>query len=433
MRNTKRDLQLVVGLLLAGLSFPLLADDFPCPPNRGAQTIDGNVLVTGICTLEGTRIIGNIHVYSGGALIAREVRVDGNIQAENAHSVDLASSRVDGDIQLDNLLGDRSIVANTHVGGNIQMKSNLSALEVARNRVGGDIQAFSNTGGVDITGNDVDGNLQCKENVTAPTGSANQVSGNSEDQCANLQPRSGDDTGSVPPPPSNGGIVDGDAYCPSNIIGKTVDGNVYVIGACEIEDSRIIGNVLMYPGGSAVIRSTDIDGNIQADNASSVDVVGGRVDGSIQIDDMMADTSWIETVRVGGNIQLKQNRVAMMVGENRVIGDVQAFENTGGVDITGNTIGGNLQCKSNFPAPTGGDNTVDGNKEDQCANLMPADPATSVTLGTGGTVGITRTATGADGTGDTVGGGGAMGPGALFALFASVLAYRRRAGASIGV
>ena len=48
---------------------------------------------------------------------------------------------------------------------------------------------------------------------------------------------------------------------------------------------------------------------------------------------------------------------------------MQAFQNTGGVEIRGNRIDGNLQCKENSPAPVGGNNRVGGNKEDQCRNL----------------------------------------------------------------
>ena len=52
-----------------------------------------------------------------------------------------------------------------------------------------------------------------------------------------------------------------------------------------------------------------------------------------------------------------------------VNGDVQMFQNTGGVRVARNRIDGNLQCKENRPAPTGGGNVVQGNKEDQCARL----------------------------------------------------------------
>lgn len=99
---------ITAALILFGLAGSAAAEDINCPPDPGAVTIDGNVLVSGPCTLDGTTVKGNVHLYSGGSLIAR----------------------------------------NASIGGNIQ--------------------AFGNTGGVEITNNTVDGNLQCESNDPAP-------------------------------------------------------------------------------------------------------------------------------------------------------------------------------------------------------------------------------------------------------------------------
>lgn len=186
---------------LAGFPAALLADDVHCPPNLGGVTIDGNVLVTAPCRLDGTKVKGNVHLYAGGSLIARgSVRIDGSIQAENADFIDVADTHVNGNIQLDNLVGDRSVVERSTVGGSIQLKSNRSRLEVLGNTVNADVQAFSNTGGVIAADNVIDGNLQCKSNNPSPAGGNNRVQGNKEDQCANLVPESGG-PGPAPAPP----------------------------------------------------------------------------------------------------------------------------------------------------------------------------------------------------------------------------------------
>jgi hypothetical protein len=179
-----------IGVLatLAAIPATVLADDVHCPPHLGNVTIDGNVLVAAPCRLEGTTVKGNVHLYAGGSLIARDARIDGSIQAENSDFVDVADTRVNGSVQLDNLVGDASIVRRSTVGGSIQLKSNRSRLEVLDNIVSADVQAFSNSRGVVIAGNTVDGNLQCKSNDPAPAGGNNRVSGNKEDQCANLVP-----------------------------------------------------------------------------------------------------------------------------------------------------------------------------------------------------------------------------------------------------
>lgn len=179
-------------LALSGLAFGMpelsRADDVDCPPNLGNVTIDGNVLVTsGTCQLQGTRVIGNVHVYPGGLLVVNGASIDGSIQAEGAIDVLVDQSSVNGSIQLDNLVGELSSITRSAVGGSIQLVSNRSELVVDDNDVNADVQAFGNGGGVDITNNVIDGNLQCKSNQPAPTGGFNRVAGNKEDQCANLQ------------------------------------------------------------------------------------------------------------------------------------------------------------------------------------------------------------------------------------------------------
>ncbi len=167
-----------------------LADDYPCPPAYGNVTLDGNVLATGNCSLNGTTVKGNVQLYDSSTLFARGIFVDGNIQTQtdNVFEVDVADSRIDGNIQLDGLLGAESEIVNNQVDGDIQLDNNRPRIEVLNNDVGGNIQAFENRGLVVIAGNTVDGNLQCKENSPAPAGGNNVVHGNKEDQCANLLP-----------------------------------------------------------------------------------------------------------------------------------------------------------------------------------------------------------------------------------------------------
>lgn len=411
-------LNMVAWLALAGFSQPLLADDVDCPPNLGNVTIDGNVIVKGPCQLDGTRVIGNVHMYPGGSLVARNARIDGNIQAERSNFVDVANSRVDGSIQLDGLAGGASRIEVVVVGGNIQLKDNRVSIAVSRNTVGADVQAFSNTGGIDISGNDIDGNLQCKENRPAPTGGDNRVSGNREDQCANLQPASGGGSGGGS---GGSGSISGDVNCPPNLGRVTVDGNVRVTAACRLDGTTVKGNVLLYSGGSLIAVDAYIDGNIQAERANYIDVAGTRVKGSIQLDGLVGMLSRVAASNVDGNIQLKDNRSRLEVLANSVNGDIQAFSNRGGVLITDNIVGGNLQCKSNSPAPTGGNNQVFGNKEDQCASLMAGAPMASSPAEAAAAGGVPAGAESSSG-----GGGGATGPLALLLLAGTGLLTRRQ-------
>jgi hypothetical protein len=200
---------------VAALALPAaFADDVHCLSTIGAVGIDGNVLVAAPCRLEGTRVGGNVLLYTGGSLVATDARIDGNIQAENADFIDVLNVRVDGDIQLDDMVGDRSRIDRSRIDGNIQLKDNRSRLEVLGNEVGGDVQLFDNAGGAAIVGNVIGGNLQCKDNRPAPAGGGNRVEGNREDQCAALQPESADSSlslsaGSAAAAPGGGGALDG--------------------------------------------------------------------------------------------------------------------------------------------------------------------------------------------------------------------------------
>ena len=416
-------------IVLGSLTTPASAADVNCAPNLGPVTVDGNVLVTTRCQLDGTTVKGNILLYAGGSLVARDVRVEGNVQADRALSLDVERSQVTGSVQLEGLTGELARVVDNEVVGNIQVKDTRARVEVMANQVGADVQAFANLGGVRVQDNVINGNLQCKENAPAPLGGNNRVSGNREDQCANLQ--------SVATPPAPGGnpvapvgaTIQGDVYCPPHLGAVTVDGNVLVTTACSLDGTRVKGNVLLYSGGSLVARDALVDGNIQAEFSSSVDVERTRVIGSIQLDGLVGEFSRMADNLVDGNIQLKNNRARVEVIGNTVGADVQAFTNLGGVLVQDNGIGGNLQCKDNAPAPEGGGNTVSGNREDQCANLqLPASQVAAASRPTlfRTTVTPTPPTTGAPAP-KSSGGGGSVGLMWLFALLLALSPPWRRA------
>jgi hypothetical protein len=160
--------------------------DGTCQGFLGAVTVENLEVPQGAsCTLDGTRVQGNIFVRNGASLTAQRVTVIGNIQAEGARLIEvLASSTVGGSIQLKQ--GGSARVESVIVTGDIQFESNNGVLSAANNQVGGNIQVFQNAGGVTIANNFVNGNLQCKENSPAPGGGNNSVQGNKEDQCAGL-------------------------------------------------------------------------------------------------------------------------------------------------------------------------------------------------------------------------------------------------------
>jgi subtilisin family serine protease len=167
---------------------PVGGDDVTgtCQSLLGAVTVrDLQVPQGANCTLNGTRVEGNIKVEKDASLTAQGVTFTGNIQGEGARLVEvLAGSTVWGSIQLKH--GGPVRIENTSVNRDIQLESNKGVLNVLGNQFGGNIQVFQTVGDVTIANNTVNGNLQCKGNSPPPGGGNNTVRGNKEDQCAGL-------------------------------------------------------------------------------------------------------------------------------------------------------------------------------------------------------------------------------------------------------
>lgn len=188
------------GVVLVLFSIGLVACGSQYPPNEiseslhetsstcsyGAITLDDDLEIrSGVsCTLDGTRVMGNIKLNPHSRLRATGVYVDGSIQAEGANQVTVLDSQVIGNIQIKQ--GGGANVRRTFIDGSLQLEANKRQLYAFRNTVKGNLQAFQNTGGIEITRNTIDGNLQCKSNNPAPIGRNNIVKGNKEDQCRNL-------------------------------------------------------------------------------------------------------------------------------------------------------------------------------------------------------------------------------------------------------
>lgn len=190
MSPTRRTRLVLAPALLALAGAGLLAcqpgaNPEACNGAIGAVTVEDVKVPSGAtCTLNGTRVQGNVTIARGGTLKAAEITVDGNVQSQGHRLVTLREgSRVGGSVQLES--GGEVQVADSRVDGSIQLKQNTAKAGVARNVVGSDVQLFSNRGAL-ASRNRIDGNLQCKSNNPAPTGGANIVQGNKEDQCRGL-------------------------------------------------------------------------------------------------------------------------------------------------------------------------------------------------------------------------------------------------------
>jgi hypothetical protein len=177
----------ILGQLLSlTIRAPAAAYDYNCSGSLGAVTVDNLVVSQNTtCTLNGTRITGNLSILRNAALHAYNVNVNGNIRADEAARVNVyAGSYVGGNIQIAGSAA--ADIQRVVIDGNLQFDQNDSYLQADGNLIGGNLGAFDNTGGVSITNNSIRGDLQCRGNVPPPSGYGNTVYGNLENQCVNF-------------------------------------------------------------------------------------------------------------------------------------------------------------------------------------------------------------------------------------------------------
>lgn len=157
--------------------------------------------------------------------------------------------------------------------------------------------------------------------------------------------------------------------CKGSLGAITVDNLRVPDGAsCTLTGTTVKGTVKVESRATLVANGIRVIGNVQAENARKVVVrAGSRVGGSVQI--VQGGSANIVRTKINGDILFDDQSRPLAAIRNTVGGNIQAFQNTGGIEISSNRVDGNLQCKANVPAPTGGGNIVEGSKEDQCKKL----------------------------------------------------------------
>jgi hypothetical protein len=160
----------------------------------GNTRVEGDLHVLGRCTLAGTEVRGDVTLYVGGSLTARDARIRGDLEGSRANFVDLQSSRIDGSIDLEGLVGDLTTFEESEIHGNVELTANRSELQILNNDLRSDVVASRNTGGLQISGNLFEQDLSCDGNTPPPTGVGNRIEGEAEGQCESL--------GATDPPPA---------------------------------------------------------------------------------------------------------------------------------------------------------------------------------------------------------------------------------------
>lgn len=167
----------------------------------------------------------------------------------------------------------------------------------------------------------------------------------------------------LPPAPAG---LSGNVTCRNVAIGAVALDSVFVPAdsACQLDGTRLVGNVTVAPGATLDARAVQLNGNLQADGAAHVALTGASVlGGSVQV--KQGGHVRVEGARIAGDLQVDTMRGPAELLGNNVGGNVQVVANRGGVTVGGNRVNGNLLCKENQPAPLAFDNSA-ALIEEQC-------------------------------------------------------------------
>ena len=182
------DLRGLVAGVVVLVPFGVTAQNFDCTRSLEEEQVRGNLNIAVPCELSGTEIRGNVTLFAGGSLTARDLRVRGNLEGTRADFVEMNGGSVEGNVRLQELVGDLSKLEGIEISGNVSLRDNRSALEILNNNVDGNVEASGNTGGLLISGNFFDGHLKCSSNRPAPVGMGNRIERAAEGQCESLDP-----------------------------------------------------------------------------------------------------------------------------------------------------------------------------------------------------------------------------------------------------
>lgn len=158
--------------------------------------------------------------------------------------------------------------------------------------------------------------------------------------------------------------------CTGSIGRATVDNLRVPSGeTCTLSGTRVQGTILVERAATLDATNVRVIGNVQSEGFERIRLATSNVGGSVQLDNGLAGgAANIARSTVNGDVQFSANEAQMIARGNTIRANFQVVGNTGGVQLTNNSIAQTLGCKENSPPPTGGNNTA-GDKENQCARL----------------------------------------------------------------
>ena len=149
-----------------------------------SRTVAGDLRIPAntACVLHDVHVTGHLRLEAGASVIGTDVSVAGNVEGKRADDLTLTDGLIFGDLKLED--GGSTTLRESHVGGTVELKSNVGSIELRDNTIAKDVKLERNrVGPFRVVGNTVDGKLECKDNDPPPSATGNVVEQTTE-QCS---------------------------------------------------------------------------------------------------------------------------------------------------------------------------------------------------------------------------------------------------------
>jgi hypothetical protein len=378
---------IVDGSIMVGIASTLIANGIEVT-KPGTVNIQASgatkIEVTGLCKTPGclsggdpeelkpSEVLGSIQAVGGGEVIIADTIIGGAVQIlDNSGPVRITESRVEGAVQLAKNKGGVSVMASflgegveisetegdVLFAGNISEESDLTISKTKGNVIvqdnpslGENFEVSETSGHVSVVGNTINDNAEIFANSNGAIVSGNIVGDNLA--LAKIDPVTGEFLGRDPLTGLSFGTIGGDL----KILNNTVGDNVVVLEAGG--EVTFAGNVVE---GAALIDKTT--GSVTAKNNSigfqpqvpgEPEVASG---GSFLVSEASGGAS-VQDNTVTGNLDVTENLNATTVSNNTVRNGITVSKNRGGTGVAFNRAGGDIECKDNDPPAVGAGNVA---------------------------------------------------------------------------
>jgi hypothetical protein len=166
---------------------------------------------------------------------------------------------------------------------------------------------------------------------------------------------------------SDEGGPDSTGLC-KGTIGTVRVGDVHVPpgATCTLRGTTVSGQVSIGSGGTLIAHGAVVGGDVEGRGTQYVAILSwSSIGGALNL--VQGGAATIRHARIGRNVQWTMQRGQLALQQTIIRGDLDLDQNRGAVLIARNRIGGDLQCHHNSRRPVRISNVIAGQRAGQCA------------------------------------------------------------------